>query len=364
MARMPIDLLIIGGAGEEHAREAAEIGNSLQTEFLFSRPARLEEKAQWLSFNSAKSEELLNHLNEIRQEARGFHPYLLAIVDSYLEGTKYSNIFASDRAEEGLGVLTIRNVPDVIIPAPKLSAYFLYYLAKFSLRFIAPSHENHDDTRDCIYDRKIDKRDLVRSMKARSLCDACRSQLLEAETGPSAQQLIALDQLFNAAGRILSESPRESQKPRVFIGSSVEGLRIANPLQALLAHDFHIEVWNQDTVFGLGTSTIEALGKAVLVYDFGVFVFTPDDKLHSRGEDRPVARDNVLFELGLFVGRLGRFRAFVVNPSNEGLSLPSDLRGLSTATYNSSAPNLTAALGPAAQQIRTAINLARVGELK
>jgi predicted nucleotide-binding protein len=357
---MPIDLLIIGGAGEGHANEAAEIANSLQTEFIFSRPSLLEEKAQWLSFNSTKSEKFLDHLNEIRQGARGFHPYLLAIIDSYLEGAKYSNLFASDRAERGLGVLTIRNVPDVIIPATKLSAYLLYYLAKFSLRFLAPSHENHDDTRDCIYDRKIDKRDLVRSMKARSLCDVCRSRLLDAETGPSAQQLIALDKLFNAAGGILLESPR-SQKPRVFIGSSVEGLRIANPLQALLAHDFHVEVWNQDTVFGLGTSTIEALAKAVLVYDFGVFVFTPDDKLRSRGEDRPVARDNVLFELGLFVGRLGRFRAFVVNPSNEELSLPSDLRGLSTATYDSSAPNLTAALGPAAQQVRTAINLARVG---
>jgi predicted nucleotide-binding protein len=360
MAQMPLDFLLICETGEEQAREAAEIANSLQSEFLFSRPHRLEEKVQWLSFNRAKSEDLLTHLGVMRKEARGFHPYLLAIVDTYLDGTKFSNIFASDRAEEGLGVLTIKNIPDVIVPTPKLSAYFLYYLAKFCLRFIAPFHENHDDTRDCIYDRKIDKRDLLRSMKSRALCDSCRSRLLGAEKGPSAQQLIALDQIFREAGKILSASPKQSHKPRVFIGSSVEGLPTANALQSLLAHDYYVEVWNQDTVFGLGSSTIEALEKAVSIYDFGVFIFTPDDKLLRRGEDKPVARDNVIFELGLFVGHLGRFRAFVVNPSNEEMSLPSDLKGLTTATYSSAGPNLTAALGPAAQQIRAAISSTRV----
>ena len=36
-------------------------------------------------------------------------------------------------------------------------------------------------------------------------------------------------------------------------------------------------------------------------YDFGIFVFGDDDRLESRGEIRTVARDNVLFEFGLFV---------------------------------------------------------------
>jgi len=83
----------------------------------------------------------------------------------------------------------------------------------------------------------------------------------------------------------------------VFIGSSREGIEIANKLQELLAEDFSVVVWNQGTVFGLGDSTLEALEAAILEYQFGIFVFTPDDELHSRGKTKTVARDNVLFEL-------------------------------------------------------------------
>jgi predicted nucleotide-binding protein len=54
----------------------------------------------------------------------------------------------------------------------------------------------------------------------------------------------------------------------------------------------------------LGDSTLEALERAVLEYEFGIFVFTPDDEIHTRGELKPVARDNVVFEAGLFIGKL------------------------------------------------------------
>jgi len=64
---------------------------------------------------------------------------------------------------------------------------------------------------------------------------------------------------------------------------------------------YEVDIWEKDTVFGLGQVTIEALEAAVLKYDIGIFVFTPDDKLLSRGDKRPVARDNVIFESGLFI---------------------------------------------------------------
>jgi predicted nucleotide-binding protein len=61
----------------------------------------------------------------------------------------------------------------------------------------------------------------------------------------------------------------------------------------------------------------------------------------------------VLFEFGLFVGKLTRKRAFIVRSST--VSLPSDLAGINTAGYDPTAPNLTAAVGPACQGIRAAI---------
>jgi hypothetical protein len=56
------------------------------------------------------------------------------------------------------------------------------------------------------------------------------------------------------------------------------------------------------------------------------------------------------------MGKLGRDRAFFVLPANqEGLRLPSDLLGVSTATFDASRDNIEAALGPACFRIRQAI---------
>ena len=185
-------------------------------------------------------------------------------------------------------------------------------------------------------------------MRARALCNACRSALLDVGMF-SPNQLAALDKLYSASGAMLQSVPDEATtrgKPRMFIGSSTEGLAVANEIQSLLQHDFEVEVWNQGTIFGLGTATLEALEQAVLAYDFAVFVFRPDDELHTRGRVAPVARDNVVFELGLFIGKLTRMRAFIIQPTGEGIALPSDLAGIATARYDPNRANLAAALGP------------------
>ncbi len=44
---------------------------------------------------------------------------------------------------------------------------------------------------------------------------------------------------------------------------------------------------------------------------------TLDDVVNFRGENRPAVRDNVLFELGLAMGRLGRERVFYMLPEKQ-----------------------------------------------
>lgn len=130
---------------------------------------------------------------------------------------------------------------------------------------------------------------------------------------------------------------------------------MAKALQRNLDDGCEVEIWSQGT-FGLGGGTLQSLLAAVERFDFAVLVLTPDDLVQSRGRRSGAARDNVLFELGLFMGRLGRERTFVVFDRSRNLKLPSDLAGVTMATYEPhQSGNLAAALGAASSAIEDAI---------
>lgn len=146
-----------------------------------------------------------------------------------------------------------------------------------------------------------------------------------------------------------------ANKPRLFIGSSAEGLQVAEAIQQGL--DFNVEttIWHQG-VFGLSEGTLESLTNRCNDFDFAVLVLTPDDLLTSREVEGPGPRDNVIFELGLFMGALGRGRTFIVYNRDQELKLPSDLAGVNAAKFgNRTDGNLQAALGPVCTAIRTQI---------
>lgn len=114
-------------------------------------------------------------------------------------------------------------------------------------------------------------------------------------------------------------------KLKVFIGSSKEHLNLARAVQENLYPDLETKVWDQD-VFGISEYPLKALTTQLHQSDFGIFVMAPTDWAVIHGIKYPVPRDNVVFELGLFVGHLGRSRTFVIIPCGPpGLHLPTDL---------------------------------------
>lgn len=147
-------------------------------------------------------------------------------------------------------------------------------------------------------------------------------------------------------------------KPKVFIASSVEGLDVAYPLQVNLQHDADITVWSQG-VFSLSVTPLDSITEALNSSDFGIFVFSSDDETRMRGNITATVRDNVIFELGVFVGKLGKRRCFIVMPDNISLHIPTDLIGITPAKYSGERDKseMAASLGPAAHQIRTAMKL-------
>ena len=145
-------------------------------------------------------------------------------------------------------------------------------------------------------------------------------------------------------------------KPALFIGSSSEGLDFARAIRSLLAPDAEVTLWNEG-FFLVGNTFIESLVNGLSRFDFATVVLTPDDLVASRDLTSFSPRDNALFELGLFMGRLGRERTFVVRPHGDGVKIPSDLAGLTTAPYDwpRGDRNHKAAVGPACDSIREMI---------
>jgi len=140
-------------------------------------------------------------------------------------------------------------------------------------------------------------------------------------------------------------------QPRVFIGSASESLPIAEYIQRQVDSFATIHLWNQE-IFKAGDYTLERLLKDYTEFDFAIFIMEPVDTAAIRGQETHIARDNVLFEAGLFFGHLGRDRTLLVAPSCRNSSprfqIPSDLAGLTLITYNpfSASRDLPAKLGP------------------
>jgi predicted nucleotide-binding protein len=153
--------------------------------------------------------------------------------------------------------------------------------------------------------------------------------------------------------------PAPRRKPRLFIGSSVEALPLARAVQENLDYSVLSFVWDQIT-FAPTHDTLHSLLKQLASIDFALFVLAPSDVADMRGETNLVVRDNVLFELGLFIGRIGRDKTFMLAPRNvPGFHLPTDLLGLETVAYDGAEElnddNARALVGPACNRVQREI---------
>ena len=125
-------------------------------------------------------------------------------------------------------------------------------------------------------------------------------------------------------------------KRKMFIGSSKEGLKIAHTIKDKIeskCNDWlEIVVWKEGDIFTMNDNTIDCLIKASMTYDYALLVASSDDTVISRKEQHAIARDNVIFEEGLFLGSLGKNRTLLV--VDKTITLPSDFKGVTTIQYD------------------------------
>ncbi len=111
-----------------------------------------------------------------------------------------------------------------------------------------------------------------------------------------------------------------SGKPKLFVTSMAEGHPIAEVLEAGLLDAADVTLWREE-ISTPSSPAFEKLVDASGDFDFAVFVLLS------------ATEDDVLLQLGVFLGALGPERIAVVCPTSGSFELPAELGGALRATY-------------------------------
>lgn len=151
----------------------------------------------------------------------------------------------------------------------------------------------------------------------------------------------------------MSKAPA-SRRPNIIVISSREAVDVARAIKQNFDSEADVDLWDEG-VFPANRGYLDTLLDRASYYDFVIAAFTADDSAIIRKRQVRITRGNVIFEFGLFLGRLGLNRSFFV--LEEGVELFSDWSGVVTASFKRR-DNLIAAVGGACQKIRAEMGVA------
>jgi hypothetical protein len=151
---------------------------------------------------------------------------------------------------------------------------------------------------------------------------------------------------------------REAQldTAEIFIASSGRTLVLAEMLRDALNTSFsHATLWSDHSKLTPGDTIIEMLEEAAKQYDFAVIILARDDVTIGGSGETLKARDNCVFEAGLFMSAIGRKRCFLVT-SVDKEGMPSDLGGIIRIPFDEPSDLVNrAACSKAVEQVAAAL---------
>lgn len=161
---------------------------------------------------------------------------------------------------------------------------------------------------------------------------------LEAVVGKFVERRLKKKQVQSPPSSIVP-TKRKPKSRKIFVVHGHD-LTAREQLQLVL-HELKLEPFVLAQSSGGGLTIIEALerqiGSGAEAAAFGIVLLTPDDMGHARkaggSGTRPRARQNVILELGMLIGALGRHNVAVVKTGD--LELPSDINGVLYAEFRS-----------------------------
>lgn len=147
-------------------------------------------------------------------------------------------------------------------------------------------------------------------------------------------------------------------KPHVIIFSSGKAIHIAEGVKLNLEHHYTTDIWTENFFDENNTPPLNTFLKKLLCFDIAVLVLGDDDLQLAPGNGAATAvpRDNVIFELGATMARMGTKKTFLLTPEEPKVKLPTYFKGLDPLPYaKRDDGNHVAGTGAACIQIRNRI---------
>lgn len=130
-------------------------------------------------------------------------------------------------------------------------------------------------------------------------------------------------------------SPTSSMKLKVFVASSLEAKQEDQFIRTILENN-NINAITWRDIFHTGEFGLESLLNISERVHGSIIISTCDDKIWYRGTESIAPRDNILFEMGLFINALGLKHVALVfckNESGECPKIPTDIHGLNVIFF-------------------------------
>jgi hypothetical protein len=120
-------------------------------------------------------------MDSVFMELKGIHNFTIGVVKKRLDGKKWDNLFGSMQTNEnerltGKAITSSYGIDHLLQSAP-IDVYYIFEFLSFSIRFIVGKGMIHDQERGCLFHRKVNKLDILETIKAGYISLKSRKQI-------------------------------------------------------------------------------------------------------------------------------------------------------------------------------------------